>query len=212
MDEEPTQPKLVDDIVLQESVLQADSDQILTVPISSVESRVKHKLQPDDPVYDTAKVYLVPAEHGVFVCICTALMLFALSAATALCCFSSVYAWPWQMEWPAVEGRLTDVRPFSKCATFSYSYEVDGKEYHSSVILRGTFEHTLKAGQKITVRHHPTLIDESAMQAGYNIIETPILILASLGLFFASCMYASMNMLEPKTRSSTKIEPSREIH
>ncbi len=212
MDEEPTQPKLADDIVLKESVWQADTDQILPVPISSDESRVKHKFQPDDPVYKTADPYCVPAEHGVFVCICTALILFALGAATALYCFSSVYAWPWQMEWPAVEGRLTDVRPYPKSATFSYSYDVDGKEYHSIVNLRGTFEHTLKAGQKITVRHHPTLINESAMQAGYNIIETPFLILVSLGLFFASWMFASMRMLEPKASSSTKTEPSRENH
>lgn len=215
MDEEPTKEKFVDDIVLKEAVTNPDSDRTLAVSSqldSSVGSDIKQRFRQDDTVYKPADPYSVPAEHGVFVCVCTAMILFALGAATALYCFSSAYAWPWQMEWPAVEGRLTDVKAYSKSARFSYSYEVDGHEYHSSVSLRGTYEHTLKAGQKVTVRHHPTRVSESAMQAGFNIIETPFLILVSLGLFFASWMFASMRMLEPKTSSKTGTEPSREKH
>lgn len=214
MDEKPTQPQLADDIVLKESVAQEDSDPILPVSSdfnSSVGSGVKHKFRPDDPVCKTVPSYTVPAKHGVFVSICTALICFALGATTALYCFSSAYAWPWQMEWPAVEGPLTDVQANSKSARFSYSYEAGGREYHSSVRLGGTFAHTLKAGQKVLVRHHPTRLNESAMQAGFNVIETPFLILVSLGLFFVSWMFASMRLIEPKAKSSTETEPSPEI-
>jgi hypothetical protein len=212
MDEETIQPKLADDIVLKEGVGQTDTDLNLTVPLefsASVDSAVKQKRQEEEPFYNNPNHYSIPAEHGVFVCICSALICLILAATTALACFSNYYTWPWQMDWPAVEGRLNSITPHPKTARFDYSYNIDGQWYFSGETRSGTFQHTLKVGQKITVRHHPKYLSLSAMEAGFNIVETPLLIVVTLGLIFAAWMFGSMRLIEQKPNSSSVTEPSQ---
>lgn len=212
MDEETNESKLADDIVLKESVGQPGRGLDLPAPSAfsaSVDSAVKQKRQEEDPFYNNPNHYSIPAEHGVFVCICSALICIVLAATTALACFSNSYTWPWQMDWPAVEGRLNSITSYPKTARFDYSYKVNGQWYFSGETRSGSFQHTLKKGQRITVRHHPKYLNISAMEAGFNIIETPLLILVTLGLLSASFMFASMRLIERKTSSSSVAVPSQ---
>jgi hypothetical protein len=212
MDEETAQPKLADDIVLKEGVQQPDGNLKHPVPaeLSSTGDPTIKRKQSEKPVYNKPNHFSVPAEHGVFVCICSSLICLILGATTALACFSNAYAWPWQMEWPAVQGRLTSITAYPKSARFDYSYNVEGRSFHSGETRSGTFQHTLKVGQKITVRHHPKYLNLSVMQAGFNIVETPLLIAVTLGLIFAAWMFASMRLIERKPSSSSEARPSQE--
>ncbi|CAN5690037.1 hypothetical protein BH10CYA1_BH10CYA1_04090 [soil metagenome] len=217
MDQEHTGQKIsAEETVLQEEWLQPPENIELVVSTDAQRGKLQIENSQDSNLQDLYQLnvhkqivkrrkqnprfytndFLIDAEHGWFVSLAIAGILFFLAATMCVVCFASVVAWPSQLDWPAVEGQVVEIKPFSKMSgRFTFTYEVDGHTYTSSIDKPDSLEHTVKIGQKVTVRYNPKRISESVMQGGFNVVETPFYVLAALGLFFSSLIYASGRMI-----------------
>ncbi len=58
--------------------------------------------------------------------------------------FATFVAFPWQLDWPTIEGRVEEIKVRNKAtATFLYRYRIDSKDYTGAQSMVDAFEHSI---------------------------------------------------------------------
>lgn len=191
------QEKLADRTVLKESETQplaecqlpVSSKSIADTPIPRIDNESKHPTRARSIA--ASKNFESLGVHDAFAKFVITILLFVLGSAMSVFCVSSTIAWPWQLNWPVAEGQVTKIEIRNKnSARFYYQYRVEEREFKNVEVRADSLEHTVQVGKKVHVRYNPRRNEESIMEGGFNIVETPLYILVAVGLFSASLFYA----------------------
>jgi hypothetical protein len=87
---------------------------------------------------------------------------------------------PWQTSWLATEGTVTAIKMQGKAnARFFYTYQANGKEYQGEQLMPDAFEHSIQTGKIVPVRYDPVEPFRAGFGPGFNLVITPILLLAT---------------------------------
>lgn len=199
MEKESHEKKIAEDTFLKEVQSEpqeqtglsarSDAEQTENVTREELESKPISKHLSDKN--DVGPEYELIQKHSRFVSASWAVILFLLGLTMVMFCFASVVAWPWQMSWPTVQGKVVEVGKFTKnSCRYTYEYPVDGQTIHGFAHKSGSLYHTVKERDSVTIRYNPNKVVESYMQGGFNILETPLYVLVSFLLFVASWGFA----------------------